>query len=94
MRELTKLQRHAREIFAHALSSVDPRQAVRQAIASANPDPPVYAIAIGKAAKTMALGLAEALGDKLVAGVISAPESLNTQPSSLNQLRAFVKSLW
>ncbi|HEU4795205.1 MAG TPA: DUF4147 domain-containing protein [Pyrinomonadaceae bacterium] len=80
MRELTELHRHGRAIFAHALSSVDPRKAVRQAIASANPDPPIYAIAIGKAAKTMALGLAEALGDKLVAGVISASELLDTQP--------------
>ena len=79
MRELTELHRHARAIFAHALSSVDPRKAVRQAITSASLDPPIYAIAIGKAARSMALGLAEALGDKLVAGVISAPELLDTQ---------------
>jgi glycerate 2-kinase len=76
VQELTELHRQARAIFAHALSSVDPRQAVRQAIASASLDPPVYAIAIGKAAKAMALGAAEALGDNLVAGVISAPELL------------------
>src|SRR5678816_404265 len=79
MRELTELHRHARAIFAHALSSVDPRKAVRQAITSASLDPPIYAIAIGKAARSMALGLAEALADKLVAGVISAPELLDTQ---------------
>lgn len=75
MRELTELHRQARAIFAHALSSVDPRQAVRQSMATASSAHPVYAIAIGKAAKSMALGLAEALGHNLVAGVISAPES-------------------
>jgi glycerate 2-kinase len=79
VRELTELHRHARAIFAHALSSVDPRKAVRQAITAASLDPPIYAIAIGKAARSMALGLAEALGDKLVGGVISAPELLDTQ---------------
>ena len=76
MPELTELHRYARAIFAHALSSVDPRKAVRQSIASAGLASPVYAIAIGKAAKSMALGLADELGDNLVAGVISAPELL------------------
>lgn len=79
VRQLTELHRHARAIFAHALSSVDPRKAVRETIASASLDPPVYAIAIGKAARSMALGLAEGAGDNLVAGVISAPELLDTE---------------
>lgn len=77
MRELTKLHRHARAIFAHALASVDPREAVNHSITSYSLDLPVYAIAIGKAARSMALGLDEALGDKLIAGVISAPELLD-----------------
>ena len=79
VRHLTELHRQAREIFAHALASVDPRKAVAQAVASTKLDSHVYAIAIGKAAKSMALGLTEALGDKLVAGVISAPELVDIQ---------------
>src|SRR5690242_11176077 len=66
-------------MFAHALSAVDPRKAVANAIANTRLDSPVYAIAIGKAGKSMALGLTEALGEKLVAGVISAPELLNNE---------------
>lgn len=67
----------ARAIFHHALSSVDPRQAVKNAITvhhwSASR---IYAIAIGKAAASMAVGLEEALGEKLSAGVITAPTQL------------------
>lgn len=74
--KLTELHHRARAIFAHALSLVDPRKAVRDVIASASLDRPIYAIAIGKAARSMALGLTEGAGDNLVAGVISAPELL------------------
>jgi glycerate-2-kinase len=71
---LNQLHRHAREIFDHALSSVDPREAVKQAIKVNGSiveiggacldvsSRPVYAIAIGKAAASMAAGLEEALG--------------------------------
>ena len=85
MPELNELHRYARAIFDHALSSVDPRKAIKHAISVNGPivdigearldvsSRPVYAIAIGKAAHSMAFGLDEALGEKLVSGVISAP---------------------
>jgi len=68
---MSELQRHAREIFDHALSSVDPRQAVRNAHLDL-PSGPIYSIAIGKAATSMARGLEDALGDKLTAPVLIA----------------------
>ena len=83
MPELTKLHRHAREIFDYTLRSVDPREAVKRAVTIDGPtvdiggarldvsSVPVYAVAIGKAATSMARGLDDALGDKLVAGVIT-----------------------
>lgn len=71
MPDLHELHRHARAIFNHALSSVDPRPAVRNAISQLKLlSGPIYSIAIGKAATSMALGLDDALGDKLSAGVI------------------------
>jgi len=61
----------AREIFDHALKAVDPRPGVNHALAHLDLTPaPIYSIAIGKAAIPMALGLEDALGDKLSAGVI------------------------
>ena len=61
----------ARAIFDHALGSVDPRPAVRSAVEHLDlRSSPIYAIAIGKAAVSMALGLEDALGEKLAAGVI------------------------
>ena len=85
MPNLDQLRRSARAIFDAALLSVDPRQAVRQAIARDGPTvdvcgervdvsaTPVFAIAIGKAATSMARGLEDAIGDTLARGVISAP---------------------
>ncbi len=71
MPDLHELHRHARAIFNHALSSVDPRPAVRNTITQLNLSfRPIYSIAIGKAATSMALGLDDALGDKLSAGII------------------------
>ena len=84
MPDLKQLHRHAREIFDHALSSVDPRKAVKQAIKINGAvveiggvcldvsSQPVYAIAIGKAAASMAVGLEEALGAKLAEGVLTS----------------------
>ena len=70
----------ARAIFDHALSSVDPRQAVKNAITDEHLNRSrIYAIAIGKAAASMAAGLEDALGEKLNAGVISAPQSFESQ---------------
>ena len=61
----------AREIFDHALSAVDPRQAVKNLHLDL-PSGPIYSIAIGKAATSMARGLEDALGDKLTAPVLIA----------------------
>ena len=86
-RPLDQRRGSAREIFDHALASVDPRRAVGDAIVSDGPvvevcgerfdvsTQPLYAIAIGKAAASMALGLEDAAGEKLARGVISAPPS-------------------
>src|ERR1041385_7388130 len=65
------LHRHARAIFDHALSSVDPREAVKH-VPLDLPAGPIYSIAIGKAATSMALGLEDAIGDKLTAPVLIA----------------------
>ena len=66
-----ELHRNARAIFDHALSSVDPRPAVTKATRQLElSSGPIYSIAIGKAAISMALGLEDALGHKLSAGVI------------------------
>ena len=62
---------NARAIFDHAVASVDPRQAVKQAQIELS-DRPIYAIAIGKAAAAMALGLEDALGEKLKACVVAS----------------------
>lgn len=71
MPDLHELHRHARAIFSHALSAVDPRPAIRNPISQGEiSTPSIYSVAIGKAAVSMALGLDDALGDKLSAGVI------------------------
>jgi glycerate 2-kinase len=82
------LHRCARSIFDHALSSVDPRQAVID-ISETHlnvSSRPIYAIAIGKAATSMAVGLEEALGDKLTAGLITSPDP----PLHLKRWRSFI----
>ena len=70
MPDLHELHRHARAIFSHALTAVDPRPKVKEAISNLSIPTPIYSIAIGKAAISMARGLDDALGDKLSAGVI------------------------
>ena len=70
MPDLHELHRHARAIFDYSLTAVDPRPAVTNALLDLRVDTPIYSIAIGKAATSMALGLEDALGDKLAAGVI------------------------
>ena len=71
MPDLHELHRYARSIFSHALSSVDPRPITEHAVTRLNiASGPIYSIAIGKAATSMALGLDDALGDKLIAGVV------------------------
>jgi hydroxypyruvate reductase len=91
---LGELRRAAREIFDAGLRSADARGAVRRAVKlkgvarleifdtsldlAARPSP-VYAVALGKAARTMASALDEILREQLGAGVLSGPqtESLN-----------------
>lgn len=66
-----RLREDARLIFDHALSSVNPRAAVKQSVTQLNVSShSIYSIAIGKAATSMALGLDDALGEHLTAGVI------------------------
>ena len=74
-----RFREDARLIFDHALSSVDPRPAVKQGLPLEVSSRPIYSIAIGKAATSMALGLHDALGEKLTAGVIvsSTPHNSN-----------------
>ena len=93
MPELAQRRRCAREIFDYALASVDPRKAVREAIVSDGPvvevcgerfdlsTQPLYAVAIGKAAASMARGLDDAIGEKLTRGVITAPPSSSVYSS-------------
>jgi glycerate 2-kinase len=64
------LHQIARAIFDHALRAVAPRPAVKDALHSLNLTSPIYSIAIGKAASSMALGLEDALDGKLSAGVM------------------------
>lgn len=84
MPDLDQLRRYAREIFDFALASVDPRKAVSRAIVDRGSyldvcsSHPVYAIALGKAASSMAFGLQDAIGARLTAGVISAPKFSGT----------------
>ncbi|HET6980324.1 MAG TPA: DUF4147 domain-containing protein [Pyrinomonadaceae bacterium] len=74
------LRDDARSIFDHALSAVDPRTAIKQAVKDLSiPDHAIYSIAIGKAATSMALGLDDALGEKLSAGVIVATSQHNSK---------------
>ena len=68
---MNELHRHGRVIFSHALSAVDPRQAVKNVHLELSSGP-VYSIAIGKAATSMARGLEDALGDRLTAPVLIA----------------------
>ncbi len=87
MTDLPTLRRAAREIFDRALKSVDAGRAVRRAVrldgsllklADTNiflsdNRAGVYSIAMGKAARPMADALSEVLGERLTAGVITAP---------------------
>jgi hydroxypyruvate reductase len=74
-----RLQQDARLIFDHALSSVAPRSAVTKAVTQLKVSShPIYSIAIGKAATSMALGLDDALGERLTAGVLVSSTTHNS----------------
>jgi hydroxypyruvate reductase len=82
---LDQFHRSAREIFDAAIASVDPRRAVARAIVCDGPmvevcgerfdasSTQIFAVALGKAAASMAHGVEDALGGHLTRGVISAP---------------------
>ena len=80
-----RLQQDARLIFNHALSSVDPRQAVKENLQFDTGSHPIYSIAIGKAATSMALGLDDALGGRLTAGVL-----VSSTPHNSNRWQSFI----
>ena len=95
MANLTQLRLAARAIFEESLRSVDPAGALRNAARfessvlticgkglSISPGAGVFAVAIGKAGRAMADALDEILGDLLVQGVISAPNSISGALSS------------
>ena len=93
--DLPALHLAAREIFDEALKSVDVNAAVRRAVRLegfhlklvnttfdlADNRAGIYAVAIGKAARPMASALSEVLGERLTAGVITAPSSARCQIS-------------
>jgi hydroxypyruvate reductase len=90
--DLHELHRHARAIFDHALAASDPRPKVKEALTNLNiSSRSIYSIAIGKAATSMALGLDDALGDKLSAPVVvsSGGHPLPNEASLASALAAF-----
>jgi len=58
------------ELFRSALESVDGRLCVRNALAAAPGDRPVWAAAVGKAASAMLLGARDALGARLTRSIL------------------------
>jgi glycerate 2-kinase len=101
VRDLFDMHRAAKEIFSEALKSVDAGRAVRRAVRLEdsclkivettldlkNYHAGIYAVAIGKAAGPAASALTEILGERLTAGVISAPstENLRTDVTAASQ---------
>jgi len=62
------------ELFQVALAAVDGRRRVRAALAGREAPGPVSAFAVGKAAASMMLGAADALGARLERGLLVAPD--------------------
>jgi hydroxypyruvate reductase len=95
--DLPALHLAAREIFDETLRSVDANMAVRRAVRLEgsslkivnttlnlnNNRAGIYAIAIGKAARPMASALSGILGERLTAGVITAPSIKHSQSSAV-----------
>jgi len=91
MTDLATLQHTAREIFIDAIKRVDAGEAVRRAVRlegshlkivnttfNLKTRPAgIYSVAIGKAARPAASALTEILGERLTAGVITAPSTGN-----------------
>jgi glycerate 2-kinase len=66
-------QRLLRELLQAGLEAADGRRRVREALAAAPPRAPVWAAAVGKAACSMALGAADALGSALERLLVITP---------------------
>src|SRR5262245_5831726 len=85
MADLSNLRGAVREILDHALRAVDAREAVMRAIRANRAKlilvdaRPIYVLALGKAAFPTTLGLIEAVGDKIHAGVITCPAETVTR---------------
>ena len=62
------------ELYSAALAAVDGRRRVRAALATDRDERPVSILAVGKAASAMALGALDALGGRVVRGLVVAPE--------------------
>ncbi|MGQ0428481.1 MAG: DUF4147 domain-containing protein [Gammaproteobacteria bacterium] len=58
------------QLFRAALGAVDGRRRVRATLAAATGEGPVHALAIGKAASAMMLGALDALGPRLLRGLV------------------------
>jgi hydroxypyruvate reductase len=71
-------------LFRAALAAVDGRRRVRAALAGGQVGPDVSVFAVGKAAPAMALGAADALGGRLVRGLVVAPDG--SIPAALRAL--------
>lgn len=62
------------DLFRAAVAAVDGRRRVRAALAGSPDGTAVSAFAVGKAAASMMLGAADALGERLTRGLVVAPD--------------------
>ena len=91
--DLAQLRQSAREIFQAALRSVDAQEVTAGAISveqnvirivesSVDGDLPVFVVAIGKAAGSMAQSLDQTLGHRIASGVMTVPQDTETHLST------------
>ncbi|MBD0373020.1 MAG: DUF4147 domain-containing protein [Pyrinomonadaceae bacterium] len=95
--DLQSLRGATVEIFSAALKAVDAGAALKKKVKLAGArlkvfdsdyqlkDHPVYSIAIGKAARSMAAALDEILGSRLTEGILAAPSEAETKAALLLQ---------
>ncbi len=62
------------DLYRSALSAVDSRRRVRAALSADQDERPVSILAVGKAASTMTQGALDALGARVVRGLVIAPD--------------------
>ena len=75
----------ARAIYGAALRSVDAATAVQRALAARPPAGPVVVVGAGKAVRGMATGALQALGPRVLGGLVVAPA-----PAELGPIRVRV----